>query len=159
MLSKTPPAFRRRRRQFLAPLSKGAAHKLLRQFMGGGFSGKSLRIRIGFWRIRTACCESLRPRCRSVTSLEQGRLWVRCLPRLSPLNTRRLPRGFAPRNDSDGRGLGADSHWCVDFDRLYCGTVMTVPYGFPTQKILNSQFYFPEVFPCTLSPLAPRALP
>ena len=29
--------------------------------------------------------------------------------------------------------VGADSHWCVDFDRLYCGTVMTVPYGFPSR--------------------------
>ena len=73
---------------------------------------------------------------------------MRCLPRLSPLNTRRLPegelprrgkrghpgvRGYAPRNDSGSRRLVRMRRYCIPFSKWYCGTVMTVPYGFPSR--------------------------
>ena len=108
-------------------------------------------------RMRRRYAEPLTPR------IYEGGQGVRCLPlvwRLSPLNTRRLPegelprrgkrghpgvRGFAPRNDSGGRGVGADSHWCVDFGGWYCAAVMTVPYGKRSPHFVAVHFpYFPR---------------
>ena len=76
----------------------------------------------GSMRYRVASTETLR-RIRTAAGLPPpfghpphkcGGQGVRCLPlvwRLSPLNTRRLPRGFAPRNDSGGRRGCRPDRW------------------------------------------------
>ena len=42
---------------------------------------------------------------------------------------RRLPRGFAPRNDEGCGYLVPFRRKCINFDRPYRGTVITVPYS------------------------------
>ena len=42
-----------------------------------------------------------------------------------------IATGLRPRNDSGGRRLVCMRRYCIPFGRWYCGTVMTVPYGFP----------------------------